>query len=101
MTMLLPLFVVDLELLLQVVGFLVVALGDFALALGPLGGLLGGLFMLLRLTGVHVGLVAVATGLFAEALALQFALGAALARGPYCEYQQDGDDYDYGDDQCG
>jgi uncharacterized membrane protein YphA (DoxX/SURF4 family) len=91
----------DLELLLQVVGFAAVALGDLALALSPLGRFLGGLLVLLGLAGMHLSLVAMATGLFAEALAFQFAFGAPLACGPESEDQQDGDHYDYEDDQYG
>jgi len=91
----------DLELLLQVVSFAAVALGGLALALSPLGRLLGGLLVLLGLAGVHLGLVAMATGLFAQALAFQFAFCAALACGPESKDQQDGDHYDYGDDQYG
>jgi hypothetical protein len=90
-----------LELLLEVVGFAAVALGDLALALGPLGRLLGGLLVLLRLAGVHLGLVAMATGPFAEAPAFELAFGAAFACGPQSKDQQDCDDYDYGDDQYG
>jgi hypothetical protein len=93
--------VVDLELLLEVVGFTAVAIGDLALALSSLGRFLGGLLVLLRLAGVDLGLVAMATGLFAETLAFQFAFGPTLARGPQCEDQEDCDDYDYGDDQYG
>jgi hypothetical protein len=92
--------VVRLELLLEVVGFAAVALGDLTLALGSLGRFLRRLLVLLRLAGVNVGLVAVAAGLFAEPLAFQFALGPALARGHYGEDQQDCDNDDYGDDQC-
>jgi len=78
-----------------------VVLGEFALALGSLGCFASRFLVILRLAGVYVGLVAVTAGLFAEALAFPFALGAALAAGHHGENQQDGDNDDYGDDQCG
>lgn len=87
-----------LALLLEVVGFVAVALGQFPLALGTFGGLLGRLLVLLRFAGVQVGFLAMAPGLFAEALPFPFALGAALARGHRGENEQN-DDNDYGDDQ--
>jgi hypothetical protein len=92
---------VRLELLLEVVGFIAVVLGELALALGSLGRFPSRFLVILRLAGVYVGLGAVAAGLFAEALAFPFAPGAALAAGKHGENQQDGDNDDYGDDQSG
>ncbi len=73
-------------------------LGKLALALGSLGRFPGRFLVILRLAGVDLGLVAVASSLFAEALAFPLALGAALARGPYGEDQKDCDNDDDGDD---
>jgi len=87
--------------LLEVVGFIAVVLGQLALALGPLGRFPSSLLVVLRLAGVHLGLVAMAAGLLAEALTLPLTLGAAFAARPHGENQQDDYDYDYGDDQCG
>ncbi len=75
------------------------ALGQLTLALGTLGGLLGRLLVLLRFAGVEVSFLAMAPGLFAQALTFPFALGAALARGHCGEDEQNDDDNDYGDDQ--
>lgn len=90
-----------LELLLEVVGLLAVAPGHLPLALSSLGGLLSLLLVLLRLAGVHVGYLAVAASLFAQAFPFPFALGMALARGHRSEDEQNDDDNDYGDDQSG
>lgn len=76
-------------------------LGELALALCSFSCFPSRLLMILRLTGVDLGLVAVAAGLFAEAYAFPLALGPALAPGHHGENQQDGDNDDYGDDQSG
>jgi hypothetical protein len=91
----------DLELLLEVVGFLAVAPGHLALTLGTLGRFLRGLLVLLRLAAVQLGLLTVAAGLFPQALAFHFAAGTPLARCHHGNDEEDGDYYDYGDDQSG
>ncbi len=75
------------------------ALGQLALALGALGGFLSFLLSLLRFAGVQVRFLAVTAGLFAEAFAFHFALGATPARSQRGEHQEDEYDDDYGDDQ--
>lgn len=75
------------------------ALGQPALALCALRGFLGGFLVLLSLAGVKVRLLAVAPGLFAQALPFPFALDLALARGHYGQDEEDHDYDDDGDDQ--
>jgi hypothetical protein len=91
----------DLELLLEVVGFLAVALGQLALALGPLCGLPRLFLALLRFAGVQIGLMAMPARLFAEAFTFHFALGTPPARCRHGNDQQNCDYDDYGDDQSG
>lgn len=76
-------------------------LGELALALGSLSCFPSRFLVVLRLAGVHVGLVAVAAGLFGEAFPFPFAPSTALAARDHGENQQDGDNDDYGDDQSG
>lgn len=72
--------------------------GKLALALSSLSCFPSRFLVILRLAGVHLCLVAMASGLFAEALAFPLALGAALASSPQGEDQQDGGNDDDGDD---
>jgi membrane-associated protein len=87
--------------LLDIVGFVPVVLSQLALTLGSLGSLPRFLLVVLRFAGVDLGLVAVATRLFAESLALQFAAGLGPARCHHDEHQEDQGNDDYGDDQSG
>jgi hypothetical protein len=91
----------DLELLLEVVGFLAVTLRKLTLSLGTLGRFLRGLLVVLRFTRVEVGFLAVAAGLFAEPFALQLTLRSPAARRDHGEDQQDYGNDDDGNDQSG
>jgi hypothetical protein len=89
----------DLELLLEVVCFLSMALRELALALGALGRFPRRLLVVLRFVRVQVGLLAVAAGLFAQAFAFEFTLRPPAPRRHGGEEQEDYDNDDNGDDQ--